>query len=94
MVIVIIATASGPGLLLVSLFHVMRITIIGEEGRVRLIKVWATMVWVGLSIRFLNHLLLVRLGEKNFLSGLLSQRLLCITVDQTLWSMLATSTRE
>ena len=72
MVIVIIATASGSGLLLVSLFHAMRITIIGGEGRVRLIKVWATMVWVGLSIRFLNHLLLVRLGEKNFLSGLLS----------------------
>ena len=84
MMIVIIAIAPGPGLLPVSLFCVIKITIIGKEGRVRLVKVWAMMLWVGLSIRFLNHLLLVGLRKENFLGSLLSQHLPCITTDQTL----------
>ena len=42
--IVIIATALGQGLLPVSLFRVTRSAMIGREGRVRLIKAWATML--------------------------------------------------
>ena len=48
MTIVMIATDPGLGLLLVSLFRVIRITIISGEGRVRLTKVWAIMLWAGL----------------------------------------------
>ena len=44
MMIEIIATGLGQGLLSANLFHVMRITIIGREGKVRLTKVWATML--------------------------------------------------
>ena len=48
MTIVMIATGPGLGLLLVSPFRVIRITIIGGEGRVHLTKVWAIMLWPGL----------------------------------------------
>ena len=44
MMIEIIAIGLGQGLLSTNLFHAMRITIIGREGRVRLTKVWATML--------------------------------------------------
>ena len=84
MMIVIIATAPSLGLLPVNLFRVMRITIISGEWKVRLVKVWAMMLWAGLLIRFLNHLLLVGLREENFLDGLLSQHLPCITANKTL----------
>ena len=48
MMIVIIAIALGLGLLLVSPFRVIEITIIGEEGRVRLTKAWVMTLWAGL----------------------------------------------
>ena len=44
MTIGMIATDLGQGLLPVSLFHVMRITIISVEVRVHPVKVWATML--------------------------------------------------
>ena len=48
MMIVIIAITLGSGLLLVSHFRVIKIIIIGGEGRVRLAKVWGMMLWPGL----------------------------------------------
>ena len=48
MMIVIIAIGLGPGLPPVSPFRVIRIIIIGGKGRVRLTKVWAMTLWVGL----------------------------------------------
>jgi len=48
MMIVIIAIALGSGLLPMSPFHVIKIIIIGGEGRVRLAKVWAMTLWVRL----------------------------------------------
>ena len=47
-VIVILAIDQGPGLLLVSTSGVIRIVIIGGEGRVRLARIWAMMLWAGL----------------------------------------------
>ena len=46
--IVIIAIGLSPGLLPVSPFRVIRVIIIGREGRVRLTKVWAMTLRVGL----------------------------------------------
>ena len=48
MMIVILAIDQGPGLLLVSPSGVIRIVIIGGEGRVRLARVWAMTLWAGL----------------------------------------------
>ena len=48
MMIVILAIGTGPRLLPVSPFRVIRIIIIGGEGRVRLTKVKAMMLWAGL----------------------------------------------
>ena len=48
MMIVILAIGPGPRLLLVSPFRVIRIIIIGGEGRVCLTKVRAMMLWTGL----------------------------------------------
>ena len=47
-VIVILAIDQGPGLLLVSPSGVIRIVIIGGEGKVRLARIWAMMLWAGL----------------------------------------------
>ena len=47
-VIVILAIDQGPGLLLVSTSGVIRIVIIGGEGKVRLARIWAMMLWAGL----------------------------------------------
>ena len=41
MMIVTIVISPGPRLLPVIPFHVIRITIIGKDGRVRLTKAWA-----------------------------------------------------
>ena len=48
MMIVIIAIALGPGLLPMSPFRVIKIIIIGGEGRVCLAKVWVMTLWVRL----------------------------------------------
>ena len=89
-----VATGPSPGLLLVSLFRMMRITTINVEARVHTPRVWAMMLWAGLLIRFLNHHLRVELKEENFLGSLLSQYLPCIMAERTLWSTLATSIIE
>ena len=75
-------------------FRAIRIAIISREVRVHLAKVWVMMLWAGLWTRFLSHLLHVGLKEENFLGGLLNQHSPCIMVEQTMWSTLATSTRE
>ena len=46
--IVILAISQGPELLLVYPFRVIRIVIIGGEGRVHLARAWAMMLWAGL----------------------------------------------
>ena len=48
MMIVILAIGRGPGLLLANSFHVIKIIIIGGEGKVCLAKVWAMMLSAGL----------------------------------------------
>ena len=48
MMIVILAIGPGPRLLPMSAFRVIRIIIIGGEGRVRLTKVKAMMLWARL----------------------------------------------
>ena len=48
MMIVILAIGPDPGLLLASHFCVIRIIIIGGEGRVYLPKVWAMTLWARL----------------------------------------------
>ena len=48
MMIVILAIGPSPRLLPMSPFRVIRIIIIGGEGRVRLTKVKAMMLWAGL----------------------------------------------
>ena len=52
------------------------------------------MQWAGPCAKFLSHRLHVGLNKENFLGDLLNQRLPCIMVEQTLWSTLATSTKE
>ena len=91
--IVILAIGQGPGLLLVSPFRVIRIIIIGREGRVCLARAWAMTLWAELWTKFLSHLLPVGLKVENFLSNLLSQRSPCTIAERTQWSMLATSTK-
>ena len=75
-------------------FSYDRITIISIKARVHPAKVWAMTLWVGLLTRFLSHCLRVELKGENFLGGLLSQHSPCIIAKRTLWSTLATSTRE
>ena len=48
MMIMIIAIVPSPGLLLMSPFHVIRIVIIGGEGRVHLARAWAMTLWAEL----------------------------------------------
>ena len=94
MMMKVVATGLGLGLPLMSLFHMMRTVITDEGVKTHLAKVWAMMLWVGLLTRSLNHRLRVELKGENFLGGLLSQHSPCIMVEWTLWSTLATSTRE
>ena len=89
-----VATGPSPGLLPVSFFRMIGTVIISRGVRVHLVKVWVMMLWAGLLTRALNHRLRVELKGENFLGSLLSQRSPCITTERTLWSTLATSTRE
>ena len=75
-------------------FSTMRIAITSEWARVHLTGAWVMMLWAGLCTKFLSHLLHKGLKEENFPSDLLNQYLPCIMVEQTLWSMSATSTKE
>ena len=89
-----VAIGLGQGLLLVSLFHMMRITIISIEIRACLAKVWEIMLWVGHWTKSPNHLLHTGLKVENFLCDSLSQQSPCTMVERTPWSMWATSTKE
>ena len=94
MIIEMVAIGLGPGLPLVSLIRMMRTIITSGGVSVHLAKVRAMMLWAGLLTKSLNHRLWVELKGESFLDGSLSQHSPCIMVEQTLWNMLATSTRK
>ena len=89
-----VATGTGLGILLVSLFHTMKTIATNGGVRVHLAKVWAMMLWAGLLTRSPNHCLHVELKGESFPGILLSQHSPCTMEERILWSMWATSTRE
>ena len=72
----------------------MRTTITSVEIEIHLRKAWEMMLWVEHLTKFSDHLSRAELREEDFLNGSLSPRSSCIMVEQTLWSMLATSIKE
>ena len=86
---VIIGASQGP--LLVSLSRMMKTIIMSTETENHLWEAWEMILWVKHSTKFPDHLSCVELREEDFLGGSLSPRSPCIMVEQTLWSMLATS---
>ena len=68
MMMEMVATGLGPGLLPVSLFRSMRTIITNGGVRVHLTKVWAMILWVGLLTKSLNHCLRVELKGESFLN--------------------------
>ena len=76
-----------------NLFRVMRITIMSARIGARLAKAWETMLWVRRWTKFPSHLLHIELREESFPVGLRCPRSPCTMVEQTRWSMWATSTR-
>ena len=62
-----------------------------RRRRIHLQEALEMMLWAEHSTKFLDHLSRVGLREGDFLGGSLNPRSPCIMVEQTLWSMLATS---
>ena len=82
-----VAIGTDQGLLLVSLFRMMKTTIMSAETKIHLQEVWEMMLWVKHLTKFLDHLSHARLREGDFLGSSLSPRSPCTMVVQTLWSM-------
>ena len=89
MMMEMVATGPGLGLLPMSPFRMMGTVIINWGVRVHLAKVWARLL-----TKSLNHCLHIELKGENFLGGLPNQRTSCIMAEWTMWSTLATSTKE
>ena len=89
-----VAIGADQRLLLMSLSHMMRTSIRSVETEIHLWEAWEMMLWVEHSTKFSNHLSRTELREEDFFDSSLSPRSPCIMVEQTLWSMLATSIKE
>ena len=89
-----VITDEDQGLLLVSLSRMMRTSIMSAKIEIHLPKAWEMMRWIEHSTKFPNHPSHVESKGGDFLDGSLSQHSPYTMVEQTLWSMWVTLTRE
>ena len=82
------------GLLLASLSHMKRNTILNIDTRARLVKAWKMTLWAKHWTRFPSCSSRARLKGQYFLGGSISQRSPSTMVEWTQWSMWATSIKK